>query len=141
MIRSSVVRAHQHTAVIKSGEASPKPTVEVKEGYSTKIQVLTDALGNLLEIVLTPVQAGIFPQVRLLLEELLSALEVLEIGAVLVDEGWDWTLFWNTSTPRKQKSLFHRRKIDWTNAGTAASYTRPPTRSKGSSVGSNITDE
>lgn len=88
MIDSSVVRVHQHAAGQKSS-AEAEALGRSRGGFSTKIHVLTDALGNPLEIVLTPGQAGDSPHAQPLLEEFLSESEALEIGAVLGDKGYD----------------------------------------------------
>jgi transposase len=76
-------------------------------GFSTKIHVVCDALGNPLEIALTPGQAGDCPQAEPLLERVVAVESVapafetetdsepsdteqrLALGAVLADKGYD----------------------------------------------------
>lgn len=66
-------------------------------GFSTKIHVACDALGNPLEIALTPGQAGDCPQAEPLLERVVAASEPETsesetppaLGAVLADKGYD----------------------------------------------------
>jgi transposase len=100
MIDSSVVRAHQHAAGQKSS-AEAEVLGRSRGGFSTKINVARDALGNPLQIVLTPGQTGDCPQAEPLLRAILpdSVLKtgaelppnegLPRIGAVLGDKGYD----------------------------------------------------
>jgi transposase len=56
MIDSTIIRAHQHSAgALKKGEDQALP--RSRDGLSTKIHALVDALGNPLRLLLTPGQA------------------------------------------------------------------------------------
>jgi transposase len=109
MLDSSFVRAHQHAAGRKKGIPTQKRSGGAEEGsrggFSTKINVVCDALGNPLEIAPTPGQAGDCPQAEPLLERVVAVVSLASetetdpetpgseappaLGAVLADKGYD----------------------------------------------------
>ena len=92
----------------KKGDPEAEALGRSRGGFSTKIHVVCDALGNPLEIALTPGQAGDCPQAKPLLERVVAVEPVapapeeetsesetpdaeqrLALGAVLGDKGYD----------------------------------------------------
>jgi transposase len=72
MLDPSIVRAHQHA--VGRGKGIPARKLRrSRGGFSTKIHIVCDALGNPLEIALTPGQAGDRPQSEPLLERVVAA--------------------------------------------------------------------
>ena len=82
MIDSTVVRAHQHSAGARGGDASAQRIGRSKGGLSSKIHALVDALGNPIGFHLTPGQASDLDGSDVLLEG-------LEADILLGDKGYD----------------------------------------------------
>lgn len=81
MLDSTVVRAHQHAAVMNGGK-DPQALGRSRGGFGTKIHVAVDALGNPVTIHLSPGQdAGVTHAEALLAEH--------QPEAVLADKGYD----------------------------------------------------
>ncbi|MEM1369967.1 MAG: IS5 family transposase [Cyanobacteria bacterium P01_H01_bin.15] len=80
MIDSTIVRAHQHSAGGRNADA--EAIGSSKDGLSTKIHALVDALGNPLRLHLTPAQASDLSEADVLLTD-------LEVDALLADKGYD----------------------------------------------------
>ena len=54
MIDSTIIRAHQHSAGVKGGDAGTEAIGRSKGGPCTKIHAVVDALGNPVSFHLTP---------------------------------------------------------------------------------------
>lgn len=85
MIDSTVVRAHQHAAGQKRGQ-EPQQFRRSKGGFSTKVHVAVDGLGNPVRFVLNPGQAADVTNAP-------SLIEGLQFDALLADKdttpiGW-----------------------------------------------------
>lgn len=77
MIDATIVRAHQHSA-----GAGEQAIGRSRGGLTTKIHVLVDALGNPVELMLTPGQAHDLACAELLLEN-------VDPNALLGDKAYD----------------------------------------------------
>jgi transposase len=84
LLDSTIVRAHPCAAGApkKNGGQAPQALGRSRGGFSTKVHVNTDALGNPLRLLLTAGQASDSPQA-------IPLLEGFDFDAVLADRGYD----------------------------------------------------
>lgn len=74
----------------KKSDAASEALGRSRGGFSTKLHVICDALGNPLCWILTPGQAGDAPQAEPLLRHVITDPErTAELEAVLADKGYD----------------------------------------------------
>jgi len=86
MIDSTIVRAHQCASGYKKGQAEEQGLGRSKGGLSSKIHIITDALGNPLKFIVTPGQRSDITQAQALADGIQSA-------SVLADKGYDCDAF------------------------------------------------
>ena len=102
----------------KKSDAQNEALGRSRGGFSTKIHVVCDALGNPLRLVLTPGQSGDSPQAQPLLVPLMGQTDKVE--AILADKGYDadalleQIALWEAEAviPSK-KNRKEQRDIDW----------------------------
>lgn len=82
LIDSTIIRAHQHAAGAEDSTAEDEALGRSRGGFSTKIHVAVDGLGNPVRVLLSPGQAGDIT----FAPELIAGLDV---GAVIGDKGYD----------------------------------------------------
>jgi transposase len=82
VIDSTVVRAHACAAGYGKDSQSQEALGRSKGGFSTKIHILTDALGNPLKFALTPGQRNDITQAKSLCQSISNAI-------VIADKGYD----------------------------------------------------
>ena len=90
LIDSTITRAHACAAGAAGGSAETEALGRSKGGFATKIHVITDALGNPLDFILTGGQASDIGQAENLL-----ALTTVGAGALLGDKGYDSDFYSN----------------------------------------------
>ena len=94
IIDSTVVRAHACAAGYEKGSQLKEALGRSKGGFSTKIHVLTDALGNPLKFILTPGQSSDITQAKKLCESVFES-------TVIADKAYDSDDFIDTIINQK----------------------------------------
>jgi len=82
LLDSTVVRAHQHAAGAEGSSAQAEALGRSRGGFSTKIHVVVDALGNPVRILLSPGQAADITYASTLIDG-------LNADIVIGDRGYD----------------------------------------------------
>lgn len=82
MIDATIVRAHPCAAGYKKDSQEKEGLGRSKGGFTSKIHVKTDALGNPLKIILTPGQRNDITQAHYLIENSVNS-------AIIADKGYD----------------------------------------------------
>ena len=91
LLDATIARAHQHAAGAKDSTAEAEALGRSRGGFSTKIHVVVDALGNPIRIILSPGQAADIS----FAEELIDGLDA---QTIIGDKGYDSDAFINTIT-------------------------------------------
>ncbi len=86
MVDATIIRAHPCAAGYKGGSQEKEALGRSKGGFTCKIHVLVDALGNPLRFLLTPGQRGDITQGPALIKGMYNA-------SVLADKGYDCDSF------------------------------------------------
>ena len=84
MIDATIMRAHQHSAGVKKGGA--QAIGRSRGGLTTKIHALVDALGNPVEVMLSPGQDHDLTCAQ-------SLIEAVDPGALIADKAFDADAF------------------------------------------------
>ena len=88
MIDAAIVRAHPCAAGCIWGQQEKEALGWSKGGFTCKIHVLVDALGNPLKFILTPRQYNDITQGPILIKDSKNA-------SILADKGYDYDAFRN----------------------------------------------
>jgi transposase len=86
MVDSTVIRAHQHAAGAEGSSASAEALGRSRGGFSTKIHVSCDGVGNPVKFILTPGQDHDITQGPALIEG-------SEANKIIADKGYDSDAF------------------------------------------------
>lgn len=103
MIDSTIIRAHPCAAGYEKGQNDREHLGRSKGGFTTKLHILVDALGNCLRLRLTPGQRHDITQAPHLLEGIFGS-------CVLADKGYDSNAFVDLLSSQQCQGVIPSRK-------------------------------